>query len=234
VPTILFVITASPIWTMKDGRTLPAGFWAEEVADPYAILTGAGFTVQIATPDGKPAPLQAYSLDLSMTGSAERSAQLRADLDSIDPALSRPRALADVDPATIDAVYIPGGTGPMEDLYADPDLSRILAVLQHRDALITTACHGAIGLLSAHSDDGTWLFSGYEMTGYSDQEEQQGGPGDAAPFTLESRLRAEGAKFRAGAPWGQFVISDRNLITGQNPASAAEVARQLATRLARN
>ena len=58
MPTILFAITASPIWTMKDGRTLPAGFWAEEVADPYAILTGAGFTVQIATPDGqaRPAP----------------------------------------------------------------------------------------------------------------------------------------------------------------------------------
>jgi putative intracellular protease/amidase len=232
MPTVLFAITAAPVWTLRDGSTLPAGFWAEEVVDPYEILTEAGFTVQFATPGGKQAPLQEYSLDPSMTGSDERSEQLRARLEQLAADLSEPLALADVDPESVDAVYIPGGTGPMEDLHADADLGRLLVALQARNAEIATACHGTIALLSAHADGGRWMFDGYRMTGYSNDEERQGGPGDAAPFTLETRLREEGADYQAGAPWSTFVITDRNLISGQNPASAAEVARQLVASLA--
>jgi len=233
VPTVLFAITAASEWTLRDGTTLPSGFWAEEVVDPYEILTDAGFTVQFATPGGQPAPLQEYSLDPSMTGSAERSAQLRTWLERLAPDLSKPPVLADIDPQSIDAIYIPGGTGPMEDLYADAGLGRLLVALHARNAEIATACHGTIALLSARSADGSWTFDGYRMTGYSNAEEQQGGPGDAAPFTLETRLRDEGADYQAGAPWSTFVITDRNLISGQNPASAAEVARQLAASMTR-
>ena len=74
---------------------------------------------------------------------------------------------------------------------------------------------------------GFWPFAGYQLTGYTDEEEFQGGLGEAAPFTLESRLRAEGAAFTAGAPWSEFTVVDRNLITGRNPNSAAAVARHL-------
>ena len=97
---------------------------------------------------------------------------------------------------------------------------------------MAAVCHGTVGLLSARSR-GTWIFAGYQMTGYSDAEESQGGPGDAAPFTLESKLRTEGASYVAGAPWTEFTVIDRNLITGQNPGSAAAVARQLVTALGR-
>jgi putative intracellular protease/amidase len=232
VPTILFALTSSPVWTMKDGSPLPAGFWAEEVTDPYNILTEAGFAVRVATPGGRPAPLQEYSLDPSMTGSEERSAALRAELERLAPVLEHPVALSAVDPGIIDAIYIPGGTGPMEDLYADADLGRILVALAGRSASIAAACHGPVGLLSAHDTEGKWVFSGYHLTAYSNEEERQGGPGDAAPFTPEDRLTGEGAKYEAGAPWSQFVLVDRNLITGQNPGSAAEVARQLAAQLA--
>ena len=120
----------------------------------------------------------------------------------------------------------------MEDLTDDADLGRILVALQARTAPIATVCHGTIALLSARSAGG-WVFAGYELTGYSDEEESQGGPGDAAPFTLESRLRAEGASYTAGAPWSEFTVTDRNLISGQNPGSAAAVARQLVTALCR-
>jgi putative intracellular protease/amidase len=233
MPTVLFAVTASPTWTMRDGSALPSGYWAEEIVDPYDILTDAGFTVQIATPGGRPAPLQKYSLDRSMTGSEQRSAQLRSRIEELRDTLGHPHALADVDPDTIDAVYIPGGTGPMQDLYADAELGRILNALHDRHATIATACHGTIALLSARDTDGAWTFDGYRMTGYSNEEEQQGGPGDVAPFTLETRLRQAGADYQAGAPWTAFVIKDRDLITGQNPASAAEVARQLTGSLAR-
>jgi putative intracellular protease/amidase len=120
----------------------------------------------------------------------------------------------------------------MEDMYDDADLGRILVTLQARTAPVATVCHGTIALLSAQPG-GVWIFAGYQMTGYSDEEESQGGPGDAAPFTLESRLRAEGANYAAGAPWSEFTVTDRNLITGQNPGSAAAVARQLVTALGR-
>jgi putative intracellular protease/amidase len=230
--TVLIALTGAAKWTMKDGSTLPAGFWAEELIDPYQILAAAGIDVVLATPGGVPAPLQEYSLDESMTGSAERATELRAALAGLADQLAHPNAFAAVDPDSIDALFVPGGTGPMEDLYDDPDLGRILVALQARTAPVATVCHGTIGLLPARTG-GAWVFAGYQMTGYSDEEESQGGPGDAAPFTLESRLRAEGADFAAGAPWSEFTVTDRNLISGQNPGSAAAVARQLATALGR-
>ena len=231
VPTVLFAITASNIWTMKDGSTIPAGFWAEEVVDPYRILTTAGITVRIATPDGAPAPLQPYSLDESMTGSPERTAELKDALAGLARQLETPEVLADVDADSINSLFIPGGTGPMEDLYKDADLGRLINALDSHDAYIATACHGTVALVSARDEKDPWTFAGYEMTGFSNEEEDQGGPGDAAPFTLETRLRNEGAQYVSGAPWALMVVTDRNLISGQNPASAAEVARQLASAL---
>jgi putative intracellular protease/amidase len=230
--TVLIALTGAAKWTMKDGSTLPSGFWADELVGPYQILTAAGIDVVLATPGGVAAPLQEYSLDESMTGSAERTAQLRAALAGLSDQLAHPTALALVDPGSIDAVFVPGGSGPMEDLHDDPDLGRILVALQARTAPVAAVCHGTIGLLSARSG-GAWIFAGYQMTGYSDAEESQGGPGDAAPFTLEARLRAEGASYTAGAPWSEFTVTDRNLITGQNPGSAVAVARQLVTALGR-
>ena len=121
-----------------EGRQHAAGgFWAEELINPYQILTAAGTDVALATPNGVAAPLQEYSLDESMTGSAARTAE--------------------VDPDTIDAVFVPGGTGPMEDMYDDRDLGRILVALQARTAPVATVCHGTIGLLSARPG-GTWIF----------------------------------------------------------------------------
>ena len=228
--TVLIALTGAAKWIMKDGSTLPAGFWAEELIDPYQILIAAGIDVVLATPGGVAAPLQDYSLDESMTGSAERTAELQAALAGLADALAHPQAFAAIDPGRIDAVFVPGGTGPMEDLHDDADLGSILVALQARSAPVATVCHGTIALLSAQSG-GAWTFDGYQLTGYSDEEESQGGPGDAAPFTLESRLRAEGANYTAGAPWSEFTVTDRNLISGQNPGSAAAVARQLVTAL---
>lgn len=232
--TVLIALTGSAIWTMRDGTTVPAGFWADEFTDPYAVFLAAGYRVLVATPAGVPAPVQQYSLDVSMTGSAERSAVLRAELAALSETLEHPAALADINPTEIDAIYLPGGHGPMEDLYADQDLGRILTDLQSRPAPVVTTCHGTIGLFSARADDGQWLYDGYEMTGYSDEEERLGSAGAAPLFTLESRLRAEGAKYTAEQPWLPFVVVDRNLITGQNPASATGVATRLVAALQNN
>jgi len=102
-----------------------------------------------------------------MTGSAERTAELRAALAGLTDALAHPQGFAAIDPDGIDAVFVPGGTGPMEDLHDNADLGRILAALQARTAPVATVCHGTIGLLSARSGV-AWLFAGYRMTGYTD------------------------------------------------------------------
>jgi putative intracellular protease/amidase len=234
VPTVLIALTASPVWTMKDGSTVPAGFWAEEFTDPYEQFAEAGWDVVVATPGGAPAPLQELSLDPAMAGPPERGAHLRAALDRLTSLIERPVDLAAVDPDAVDAVFIPGGSGPMEDLRRDPALGLLLVALHRRSAPVAAACHGSIGLLSARVDDGTWPFAGYELTGYTDEEERQGGLADAAPITAEAALRAAGARFRSGAPWACCVIADRNLVTGQNPASAAQVARRVVALLAQN
>jgi putative intracellular protease/amidase len=230
--TVLIALTGASQWTMRDGRALPAGFWAEELVEPYRILTQAGVEVVLATPGAVAAPVQEYSLDESMTGSAGRTAELRAALDELKDRLARPQSFAGIDPDALDAVFVPGGTGPMQDLHGDAALGRILVALQERGAPIAAVCHGTIALLSARVQ-GAWVFAGYQMTGYTDQEEAQGGPGDAAPFTLESTLRAQGADFASSVPWGEFTITDRNLITGQNPGSAAATARRLLAALGR-
>jgi putative intracellular protease/amidase len=216
---------------MKDGSSIPAGFWAEEVVEPYRILTAAGIEVIFATPGGAPAPLQAYSLDESMTGSSTRTGELQHQLDDLRDRLAHPMDLAVVKADSVDALYIPGGTGPMEDLYQNADLGQLLTELKGRGSVIAAACHGTIGLLSALDAAGAWAFSGSTMTGYTNEEEAMGGPSDAAPFTLETKLRSAGADYVSAGPWAQFVVTDRNLITGQNPASAAEVARQLVAAL---
>lgn len=224
--TVLIALTGAGLCTMKDGRSVPAGFWADEFVEPHSIFSAAGFTVQVATPGAVLAPLQEQSLHVSKTGSEARGLELRRSLDALSSLLRRPLDLADVDPDGLDGIYLPGGLGAVQDLHSDTDLGRILGSLRRRRAVVAAACRGVVGLLPAHDESGTWPFKGYELTGFSDEEEAQAGFLDSMPFTAESRLREAGAYYHAGAPWAPFVITDRNLITGQNPASAAEVARQ--------
>jgi putative intracellular protease/amidase len=227
--TVLIALAGAAKWTMKDGSTLPAGFWAEELINPYQILTAAGTDVALATPNGVAAPLQEYSLDESMTGSAARTAaprspawRARSRIRGRSPGSTRtPSTRCSCRAARADG-------GPVRRPRPRPDPGRAAGAHGTGRARLPRDHRPALG-----PRGGTWIFAGYQMTGYTDEEESQGGPGDAAPFTLESRLRAEGAGFTAGAPWSEFTVTDRNLIIGQNPGSAAAVARQLVTALGR-
>lgn len=137
-----------------------------------------------------------------------------------------------------DAVFAPGGHGPMVDLADNPDVTRLLAVLHEKQAPIASLCHGPAMLLAAPPDiDGRWLFDGYRVTSITNEEEYQTEPNarpaaegatpvtGAVPWQLESALRNAGAVFDdARAPWTSHVVVDRNLITGQNPNSSEAVA----------
>jgi len=139
--------------------------------------------------------------------------------------------LGGVDAALYDAVVIPGGHGPVEDLYKDADMGRVLVDADQRGSLIAAVCHGPAALLSARTADGRWPFAGRRMTGFSDEEEIEFGTADNATWLLASALRELGADYSQGPNWQPFVVRDDHLITGQNPASSAALAEAVVAAL---
>lgn len=224
--TVLFVVTGASSWTLADQTQHPTGFWAEELLEPYRALTGAGHTVVIATPDGVVPRVDEASLAPDYTSGRD----VRPELAAID-ALRHPVRLEDIDSSAYAAVYYPGGHGPMEDLAHDATSGRILVEVLDSGRPVAVVRHGAAALLAARRDDGSWAFTGRRLTGFSDEEERQGGLAAKAPFLLESRLRETGATVEIGAPWSDFVVVDSNLISGQNPQSSASVGEVLAKAL---
>ncbi|MDR7276582.1 type 1 glutamine amidotransferase domain-containing protein [Catenuloplanes atrovinosus] len=224
MPSVLMVVTAADTLTLADGTAHPTGFWAEEVAASHRILREGGVDVRIATPGGRPAPVDPASLDARGGVGEAEAAEFRAYLDSIADELRAPLPLSDAAAGDYDAIYLPGGHGPMTDLATDPDLARLLADADARRLTIAALCHGPAGLISAKAGDGTFLFAGRRLTVFTDEEERQGGTGDATPWWVESRLRDLGATITPGAAWSSTVVIDGNLITGQNPQSSVDTA----------
>ncbi|KDN88184.1 type 1 glutamine amidotransferase domain-containing protein [Kitasatospora cheerisanensis] len=224
---ILMIISAADTLTLADGTAHPTGYWAEEVAASHRVLAEAGHRVDIATPGGVRPTVDPISLDGRGGVEPATGAAFRAYLESIEAELAAPLDLADVRAADYDALYLPGGHAPMTDLAAAPVLGALLSDADSRGATIAALCHGVAGLLSAERADGSFVFAGRSLTGFTDAEEQQGGLGDAAPWLVESRLAERGADLRTGAPWSDTVIVDGNLITGQNPQSSVTTAKQV-------
>lgn len=203
---ILFVVTGADHWTLNDGTKHPTGFWAEELATPYEAFTKAGHEVVVATPGGvQPVPDQA----------------------SLTPEIHLPEItpirLEDVRQADYDAVFYPGGHGPMEDLAVNADSGRLIADTLASGKPLGVVCHGPAALLA--TPRGT--LAGYELTGFTNAEERIGGLAGRAKWLLQDRLEELGADFQEGEPWAPHVVVDRNLVTGQNPASSGPLAAEL-------
>ncbi|CAM5642079.1 dimethylallyltransferase [Streptomyces pilosus] len=224
---ILMIISAADTLPLADGSTHATGYWAEEVAASHKVLTEAGHTVSIATPGGARPTVDAISLDERGGVDAADAAAFKAYLDSIEEDLAAPLDLAAVHAADYDALYLPGGHAPMTDLADDSRLGALLADADSRGQVIAALCHGVAGLLSATKEDGSFLFAGRSLTGFTDEEENQGGLGDQAPWLVESRLTERGADVKTGPAWSDTVIVDGNLITGQNPQSSVTTAKQV-------
>jgi putative intracellular protease/amidase len=230
---ILMVVSAADSLTLADGTAHPTGYWAEEVAVSHRVLREAGIDVDIATPGGVQPTADPVSLDERGGVDEAGAAEFRAYLDSL-PDLAKPLALADVTPGEYDAVYIPGGHGPMEDLAHDADLGGLLTAYERDGKIVAALCHGPAGVLSASGASGEsrgtgagFVFSGRRLTVFTDEEERQGGLGDTVPYFVESRLRDLGAVIDTGPAWKSKVVVDGDLITGQNPQSSAETARKV-------
>lgn len=220
---ILIVLSAADIWTRADGSSYESGVWAEEFVVMDEKFVGGGHHVDIATPNGVRPTIDPHSMGVDVIGEENRD-RFAAYLASIDDRLARPLVLADVDAGRYDAVVIPGGHGPVEDLYKDADMGRVLIEADRAGIVIAPVCHGQAALLAARDEDGGWLFSGRRMTAFSDEEEVELGTADNAPWLLADTLRKAGAAYEKGPNWGAYVVEDGNLLSGQNPASSAPLA----------
>ncbi|WP_033343115.1 type 1 glutamine amidotransferase domain-containing protein [Catenuloplanes japonicus] len=202
------------------------GFWLEELAAPYYRLTQAGVTVTLASPKGGRPPLDPKSNEPgSQTDDTRRfEADPRASA-----ALDSTLVLSTVDPADYDAVFYPGGHGPLWDLAEDPDSIRLIETTLRAGRPVALVCHAPGVLRHVTNEDGTPLVQGRPVTGFTNTEEDGVGLTDVVPFLVEDELKASGGDYSKGPDWGSYVVRDGLLITGQNPASSAEAADLLLT-----
>ncbi|MFI5634096.1 type 1 glutamine amidotransferase domain-containing protein [Streptomyces sp. NPDC051664] len=222
---LLFVMTGAAYWTLKDGTRHATGYWAEEFAAPYKALTEAGHQVVVATPNGVVPTVDMMSLRPEMAGSAQTALDLEAIIRSAE-VMRRPIQLADARLEDYDAVYFPGGHGPMEDLCVDADAGRLLAEALAAGKPLAIVCHAPAAMLATRIL-GVSPFAGYRITAFTNEEENAVGLGPQARWLLEDELIDLGVEFTKGEMWKPYTVVDRNLFTGQNPASAAVLAERL-------
>ena len=220
---ILFVTTSHD----KMGDTLGStGVWLEELAAPYYIFKDAGATITLASPKGGPVPLDPKSQSIIIV--TQSGKRFLKDADAMD-FLSQSARLEEVNADNFDMVFLPGGHGAMWDLANNPILKQLLETFNNSNKLIGSVCHGVSALLTLQNDKGDLLIKGKQLTAFSNSEEESKGMTKILPFLLETELVSLGALYSKGANYISFVVSDGNIITGQNPASAEGVAKKIVT-----
>lgn len=189
---VLIVLSAADTWTRANGEKYPTGYWTEEFVDVHKEFADAGYVVEIATPGAVKPTADPKSLEVGTVG-AEKAAYFAKYLKGLANTLNNPLTLAKVNMNDYDAVIIPGGHGPVEDLYKDKDMGKVLYAADKSQKIIGAVCHGQAAFLSAVDSKGNWLFKGKNMTSFSDAEEIEFGTANNAPWLLASTLRKYGA-----------------------------------------
>ncbi|MFF3141840.1 type 1 glutamine amidotransferase domain-containing protein [Streptomyces sp. NPDC057927] len=227
---ILCVLTGASYWTMKDGHRHPTGYWAEEFVAPYSVFTDAGHEVTVATPAAVVPVVDTMSLEPRMAGGEENALREEAVIEAADE-LRHPISLQEVRLEDYDAVYYPGGHGPMEDLSVDPASGALLREALASGNPLGIVCHAPAALLATRDANGNTPFANYRVTGFCNEEEAGVGLADKAKWLLEDELKKLPTQYSRGAAWEPYTVVDRNLFTGQNPASSGPLAKELVTAL---
>ncbi len=218
---ILFVLTSHD----KLGDTgKKTGFWVEEFASPYYTLLDKGAKITIATPKGGAAPIDPSS----DTPDAATDATKRFNSDAeAKERIANTKVLADMNPDDFDAVFYPGGHGPLWDLANDATSIKLIETFNSQDKPIAFVCHAPAALKGVKDTDGKPLVKGKKVTGFSNKEEAAVGLTAVVPLLVEDMLIESGAFYSNVENWEAYAIQDGNLITGQNPASSELVAEKL-------
>ena len=224
---ILMVLTSHATLGNTGKRT---GFWLEELAAPYYVFRDAGATIDLVSPQGGEPPLDPKSD--APDAQTESTRRFRND-PAAQRALASTKKLASVSAADYDAVFYPGGHGPLWDLVQDPASRELVEKTFAAGKPLAAVCHAPAVLRDARAPDGTPLVRGREVTGFANSEEAAVGLTDIVPFLLEDALVEKGGRYSKGPDWKSYVRVDGNLITGQNPASSADAARAMLAMLAK-
>jgi putative intracellular protease/amidase len=205
------------------------GFWLEEFAGPYYVFKDAGVDITLASPRGGQPPLDPKSDEPdAQTDSTQR---FRNDPQA-QVALANTVKLAEISPDDYDAVFYPGGHGPLWDLAEDADSIALIEAMYAAGKPVAAVCHAPAVLRHAKTEDGSAIVSGKSVTGFSNTEEDAVQLSQIVPFLLEDELRAKGGVYSKTEDWHPHTIVDGKLITGQNPASSEPVAKALVAMLA--
>jgi len=222
---VLIVLTSHSDLGTTGEKT---GFWVEEFAAPYYVLADAGVELSIASPKGGQPPVDPKSEFLDFQTSATE--RFYRDNEAIDK-VAHTLKLSEVNQEDFDAVFYPGGHGPLWDLANDENSIHLIEDFYNHQKPIAFVCHAPAALIKVKDKDGEPLVKDKEVTGFSDTEEEAVGLTKIVPFLLEDELQKLGAKYSKGENWSSFVKKDGLLITGQNPASSAETAKLLLSTL---
>jgi putative intracellular protease/amidase len=200
------------------------GFWLEEFAAPYYVLKDAGAAITLASPKGGQPPLDPKSEVPEFQ--TELTERFRTDT-AAQAELANTKKLADVSADDFDAVFYPGGHGPMWDM---PDNATSIALIEafvKSDKPVGAVCHAPVALVNVRGKDGEYLVKGKHVTGFTNSEEEAVGLTAIVPFLLEDRLKERGSIYSKTASWVPYVQVDGRLVTGQNPASSVPAAEEL-------
>jgi putative intracellular protease/amidase len=222
---ILMVLTSHDALGDSGEKT---GFWLEEFAAPYYVFEDAAVLITLASPRGGRPPMDPRS----DAEGARTAATRRFETDPKAQAkLAHTVPLADVDPKDFDAVFYPGGHGPLWDLAEDPASIALIEAMLAAGKPSAFVCHAPGVLLHARDAEGAPLVQGRNVTGFSDTEEDAAGLSAVVPFLVESMLLRNGGQYTKAADGQPYVVTDGMLITGQNPASSEPAARAVLKRL---
>ncbi len=197
------------------------GFWLEEFAAPYYVFKDAGAQITLASPQGGQPPLDPKSDDPGAQTDATRRFKADADAQKV---LANTVALARVRAEDFDAVFYPGGHGPLWDLAEDAQSIALIEKTFAAGKPLALVCHAPGVLRHAKAPDGKPLVDGKKVTGFTNTEEEAVQLTKIVPFLVEDMLKANGGEYSKGADWAPYVLTDGNLITGQNPASSEQGA----------
>ena len=224
---ILMVLTSHDQLGNTGHKT---GFWLEEFATPYYVFKDAGATLTLASPLGGQPPLDPKSDDPS----AQTEATTRFKQDpAAQQALAHTVKLDTVDAAGFDAVFYPGGHGPLWDLAEDKKSISLIETMYAAGKPVAAVCHAPGVLRHAKAADGTPLVKGKSVAGFTNTEEEAVQLTKVVPFLVEDMLKNNGGEYSKGADWQPYVVTAGNLITGQNPASSELAAQELLKMLAK-
>ena len=205
------------------------GFWVEEFAAPYYAFIDAGFNVTLASVAGGQPPIDPKStLEDFQTPSTHRY-----DSDeSVKALMANTAILANVNAADFDAVFYPGGHGPLWDLTDNQDSINLISAFIEQNKPVAVVCHATAVLLKVKDSNGTAIVKGKKIAGFTNSEEDAVQLTNIVPFLLEDELIKQGADYQKGQDWAPFVVEDGLIISGQNPASSSEAANRLINKLA--